>query len=444
MTATTATPGNAADPTRDIRIGIVIAALFFVLFLGWAAFARLDAAAYAQGSLVVSGQRQTVQHRDGGVVSDILVREGQRVKRGQLLVRLAAAEVRAQERALSSQAIRLLAQRARLQAEQLGRGSITPPPEFASLSPEDRAKAAIAMRLQQTELSARASVLAAQRGSLGQRVAQSGEQGVGFSSQVTSSREQLRLIDEELAALKPVADRGFVSKTRMRQLERARAEIIGQSGQFTASVAQSRSAARESEIQVLEAERSYRERTAADMREVETSLGDVLPRLSAARDQLARTEIRAPATGAVVGLTVFTRDGVIAPGAKLMDIVPERAALLIQARISPDDADDLVVGQKAMARFSSLYERTLPNLEGELTRLSADSFIDERTGQSYFTGEVTVPVDQLALIGDVRGKDFALRAGMPVEILIPLRQRTALEYALEPLTGAFWSSFREH
>ena len=211
----------------------------------------------------------------------------------------------------------------------------------------------MAMRLQQTELSARASVLAAQRGSLGQRAAQSSEQGVGFNSQVVSTREQLRLIDEEIAALKPVADRGFVSKTRMRALERARAEIIGQSGQFTASVAQTRSATRESEIQVLEAERSYRERTAADMREVNE------PRRHPAQvERSARPvgayEIRAPATGAVVGLTIFTRGGVIAPGEKLMDIVPERTPLLIQTRISPEDADDLVVGQKAMARFSSL------------------------------------------------------------------------------------------
>jgi len=434
---------GAADPTRDIRIGIIIAALFFVLFLGWAAFARLDAAAYAQGSLVVSGQRQTVQHRDGGVVSDILVREGQRVRRGQLLVRLAAAEVRAQERALSSQAVRLLAQRARLRAEQLGRSTIAVPAEFAALPAEDRAEAEIALALQRTELAARASVLAAQRGSLGQRVVQSGEQGKGFHRQVVSSEEQLRLIDEEIEALRPVADRGFVSKTRMRALERARAEIVGQSGQMSASVAQTKGAARESEIQILEAERTYRERTAAELAAAETSLGDILPRLSAARDQLARTEIRAPATGAVVGVTVFTRGGVISPGQKLMDIVPERTPLLIQARISPNDADDLVVGQQAMARFSSLHERTLPNLEGKLTRLSADSFTDERSGQSYFTGEVTVPLDQLALIRGVRGSDFSLRAGMPVEILIPLRKRTALEYALEPLTGAFWSSFRE-
>lgn len=433
-----------ADPGRDIRIGLVIAGLFFVVFLGWAMFARLDAAAYAPGTLVVSGQRQSVQHRDGGVVGKIYVREGQRVERGQLLVQLAAAEVQAQERALASQAIRLLAQRARLEAEQLGRGQIAPPKEFASLSPEDREEATLAMRLQQTELQARTSVLAAQRGALGQRVLQSGEQGRGYGEQAVSSTEQLRLIEEQIAALKPVADKGFVSATRMRELERARAQLQGQRGQYTASVAQTRGAARENEIQVLEAERSFRERTASDLRDVETRLGDILPRWTAARDQLERTAIRSPATGAVVGLSVFTPGGVVAPGQKLMDIVPERTPLLIQARIAPEDADDLNVGQRTLVKFSGLHERTLPNLEGRLTRLSADSFTDEKSGMSYFTGEITVPRDQLGLIQGVRGADFALRAGMPVQVLIPLRRRTALDYALEPLIGSFWSSFREH
>jgi len=433
-----------ADPRRDIRIGLVIAGFFFVIFLGWAMFARLDAAAYAPGTLVVSGQRQSVQHRDGGVVGKIYIREGQRVERGQLLVQLAAAEVQAQERALASQAIRLLAQRARLEAEQLGRGQIAAPKEFASLSPEDREEAALAMRLQQTELQARTSVLAAQRGALGQRVLQSGEQGRGYGEQAVSSAEQLRLIEEQIAALKPVADKGFVSATRMRELERARAQLQGQRGQYNASVAQTRGAARENEIQVLEAERSFRERTAADLRDVETRLGDILPRWTAARDQLERTAIRAPATGAVVGLSVFTPGGVVAPGQKLMDIVPERTPLLIQARIAPEDADDLTVGQRTLVKFSGLHERTLPNLEGKLTRLSADSFTDEKSGMSYFTGEITVPREQLSLIQGVRGADFALRAGMPVQVLIPLRRRTALDYALEPLIGSFWSSFREH
>ncbi|MBO9622311.1 MAG: HlyD family type I secretion periplasmic adaptor subunit [Sphingomonas sp.] len=438
-----ATP-PAADPRHDIRTGVIIAALFFLVFLGWAAFARLDAAAYAQGTVVVSGQRQSVQHRDGGVVGKIYVKEGQRVERGQLLMQLAAAEVQAQERALASQSIRLLAQRARLEAEQLGRSEVTAPPEFASLSPEDRTEAETALRLQRTELAARTAVLAAQRGALGERAAQSGQQGRGYGEQEVSAAEQLRLIEEQIAALKPVADKGFVSQTRMRELERARAELMGQRGQYSAGVAQTQGAARESRLQALEAERSFRERTAADLRDVETRLGDVLPKWIAARDQMERTAIRAPVTGAVVGLTVFTPGGVIGPGQKLMDIVPEHAGLRIEARIAPDDADDLSVGQRTLIKFSGLHERTLPNLEGKLTRVSADSFTDEKTGISYFTGEITVPHDQLALIQQVRGQDFQLRPGMPVQVLIPLRKRTALDYALEPLLGSFWSSFREH
>ena len=433
-----------ADPGREIRAGLVIAGLFFVLFLGWAAFARLDAAAYAPGTLIVSGQRQSVQHRDGGVVGAILVRDGQRVTRGQVLVRLAAAEVRAQERALASRAIRLLAQRARLEAEQLGSDRVAAPPEYAALVDEDRREAATALRLQQTELGARRAVLSAQRGALGQRVAQSGEQGRGLGEQAASAREQLRLIDEQIAALRPVADKGFVSQTRMRELERARAELEGQRGQYAAGVAQTRGAARESQSQALEAERTFRERTASDLRDVEESLGDVLPKWAAARDQLARTEIRSPATGAVVGLSVFTPGGVIAPGQKLMDIVPEKTPMLIQARIAPDDADDIRVGQRTLIKFSGLHERTLPNLEGRVTRLSADSFTDEKSGTSYFTAEVVVPREQLRLIRQVRGPGFALRAGMPVQVLIPLRARSALDYALEPLIGSFWSSFREH
>ncbi len=433
-----------ASPRRDIRIGALIAALFFVVFGGWAAFARLDAAAYAPGTLVVSGQRQSVQHRDGGVVDEILVREGQRVERGQLLLRLVGAEVKAQERALATEAIRLLAQRARLQAEQLGAAQVKPPAEFASLSPEDRLEATIALRLQQLELNARRGTLSAQRDALAQRTVQSSAQGRGFGDQVVSAKEQLRLFDEEIRSLAPLAEKGFVSKTRIRALERARAELQGQRGQYSAGIAQTKGAARESQIQMIEADRSFHERTASDLRLVENQLGETLPKLAAARDQLARTEIRAPATGAVVGLSIFTPGGVILPGQKLMDIVPESSPLRIQARISPDDADDLRVGQQARVKFPGLHDRRLPDIAGKLTRLSADSFVDEKSGQSYFTGEVTVSPEQLRVLDKYRSYDFELRAGMPVQVLIPLRARTALDYAFEPLIGAFWSSFREH
>jgi HlyD family secretion protein len=434
----------SGDPKGDIRLGLIVVGLFFVLFLGWSLFARLDSAAYAPGVLEVSGQRQSVQHREGGVVGEIHVREGQRVVQNQVLIRLAAADVLAQERALSSQAIRLLAQRARLEAEELGQARIATPAAFASFGREDRETAMLALRLQQRELEARRSTLAAQRGALGQRAAQSAAQGRGYGTQVVSAQEQLRLIEEQLDAMRPLAERGFVSRTRVRELERARAELLGQRGQYAASVAQTHEAERESQLTAIATERSFRERTAADLRDIDARLAEVLPKWQAARDQLARTEIRAPVTGAVIGLSTFTPGGVIAPGQKLMDIVPERAPLRIQIRVAIDDADDLHVGQATLVKFPGLHERDLPNLHGTLTRLSADSLVDEKSGASYFTGEVTVAPGQIDQIRAVRGADFQLRAGMPAQVLIPLRKRTALEYALEPLVGAFWASFREH
>jgi HlyD family secretion protein len=435
--------GGRDDPSPEIRVGAIIAVVFFVLFLGWAAFARLDAAAVAPGRLVVSGQRQTVQHREGGVVSEILVKEGSKVQRGQVLIRLAGADVRAQEKALSGQAIGLLAQRARLYAEQAGQSTITPPPEFAQLAPEDRPAAAEALKIQQGQLRTRAAVLAAQRGALGERVGQAGNQGQGYTRQLASINEQLKLIEDELGGMREAAAKGFVSQNRIRALERAKADLEGQRGQYMATIAQSAGQASESRLESLEARSNYLERIASELREVEASLNDVLPKLSAARDQLARTEIRAPVSGTVVGLTVFTRGGVIEPGQKLMDIVPDRAPLTIEARVSPTDGDDVHAGQEAFVHFDALHERTLPALKGEVTRMSADAFTDEKTGASYCTAEVAVPLSELRKIEEVRGSDV-LRAGLPVSVQIPIRKRTALQYAFEPLGAAFRRSFHEH
>ena len=448
LTATAGPPipmaDNQADnPNREIRFGLIFAALFFIIFLGWAAFARLDAAAQAGGRLVVSGQRQTVQHREGGVIAEILVKEGSPVQRGQILIRLAGADVRAQERALSGQAIGLLAQRARLYAEQGGRSAITAPPEFADLAPEDRPAAMDALRIQQGQLRTRAAVLSAQRGALGERSNQANSQGQGYSRQITALDEQLRLIEDELTGMREAASKGFVSQNRIRALERAKADLQGQRGQYTATIAQTQGQASESRLQALEARSSYFERVATELREVEAALSDVLPKLSAARDQLARTEIRSPASGTVVGLSVFTPGGVIEPGAKVMDVVPDQLPLRIEARIASADGDDIRAGQTAFVRFDTLHERTLPALEGKVTRLSADAFTDERTGESFYTAEIDVPLSELKKIEELRGSD-ALRAGIPVSVTVPVRKRTALQYAIEPLTASIRRSFNEN
>ena len=431
-------------PEREIRTGLIVSGLFFVVLLGWAAFAPLDSAAFAPGRLAVSGQRQAVQHREGGVVSRILVREDQRVRQGELLVELAAADVRAQERALAGQVISLKAERARLLAEQAGQASVVWPTEFAALTGEDKAEADAAVARQHEQFRARAAVLIAQTGAMRQQIAQSLQGATGFRKQAEASQQQARLVTEELDAIKEVAEKGYVAKTRLRALERARAELVGQEGQYAANTAQATTQAGEARIKLLEAERAFREKSSAELRNVELSLTDLEPRLRAARDQLERVRIRAPASGTVVGLSVFTPGGVIAPGQKLMDVVPRDAALVIEARVSPADADDVRAGQAAEIRFSGLHDRQLPILSGKVTRLSADSFEDERTGEPYFLAEVAVPATQLEAIRGVRGADFALRAGMPVEVLVPLRKRTALQYIFEPLTQTMWRSFREH
>ncbi|WP_114227862.1 MULTISPECIES: HlyD family type I secretion periplasmic adaptor subunit [Sphingomonas] len=433
------------EPSHDIRLGAIVAIIFFVLFLGWAALAPLDAAVMAGGKLVVSGQRQTVQHRDGGVVGQLLVHEGQRVSKGQVLIKLAAADVEAQERALSGQAITLLAQRARLRAEQLGSGSIETPVEFASLpTPEERAAAAQALRIQQVQLNSRMQVLRAQRGALSTRTSGSTSMGQGYSSQVAALDQQIKSVTDELNSLADVAAKGFVSQSRIRQLERSRAELQGQRAQYLATAAQTRDQASESRLQSMEASSTYNERSASELRDVEASLSEVLPKLTAARDQLARTEIRSPVDGSVVGLQVFTPGGVIAAGQRVMDVVPDRQPMTIEARIAPSDGEDLQPGQTAYVRFDFLHERALQPLEGKVTRVSADSFTDEKTGETYFTATVIVPQSQLDILKEVRGRDFQLRAGMPVTVEIPVRKRTALAYLLDPLTASFRRFGREH
>jgi HlyD family secretion protein len=438
-------PSPEIDDSRsDVRFGIVIAGLFFVLFLGWAAFAPMESAAYAPGQLVVSGQRQSVQHRDGGVVAAINVAEGRRVSKGDVLIELAGAEVRAQERALAAQVFNFQAQRARLEAELSGAGTISWPREFLEASGSKRAEIDEAIRVQSHEFGARRSLLAAQSQVLGQQSAQANESATGYRSQMVSSAEQERLIQQEIDALRDVAAKGFVSQSRMRALERAKAELQGKRGQYQANVAEARASAGGGRLRQIEAEKAYRERASAELREVEFSLGELIPKYRAAADQLERLRIRAPVSGTVIGLSIFTVGGVIAPGQTLMDIVPDKADLVVSARVSIDDADDLRIGQQAQVRFLGLHERNMPILFGRLSRLSADSLVDEKTGEAFYTAELRVSAKEMEKLKKIRGEGFEMRAGAPVGVLVPLKSRTALQYAFEPLTDTMWRAFREH
>lgn len=432
------------DPRDDLRWGAGIAAAFFVLFLGWAAVTRLDAGAYAQGVIAVSGNRQAVQHREGGVVSAIHVTEGQMVAKGQALAEIAAGDLRANERAMTGEVFALLAQRARLNGERVHAVGFSAPPEFASLPTGDRTLADEAMTLQRQQFEARRQSIHAQRGVLSQRIGQISEQITGYERQLAANREQQRLIGEELEGMRKLAAQGYAPVNKVRALERTEAALTGEDGSFRSQIARSGEAIGETRMQLLSIDRQMMEEVAGQLRDVQVRLDELQPKLASIRDQLARAVVRAPEGGKVVGMTVFTVGGVVGPGATLMEIVPQDRVLVIQAMVAPGDADDLKIGQETQIRFTSLHERDLPILKGRLTRLSADSFIDEKTGQRFFRAEVSAPPRELDRIRKVRGPRTGLQAGLPVEVLVPLRKRSALDYLLEPLLQTFWRSGREH
>ena len=431
------------DGRREIMVGWIIAAAFFVLFLGWAAFARLDQAAYAQGEVTVEGHRQSVQHKEGGIISALNVKEGQTVQEGQVLIALAGTEAKAQESALAAQVYGLKAEQARLRAEQFSAATITWPTEFATLKGADLTEAQNAQKVQQTQFETRAAALAAQKRVLAQKASELKQQVAGYQRQVEATDEQKRLIGEELTGVKQLAAEGFAPQTRVRSLERNQAELKGQRGQYAAGIAQAQEQIGETQLQALQLDKQHADDVATRLRDVAFQLNDAEPKLRAAQDALAREQVRAPASGTVVGLTVFTVGGVIAPGQKLMDIVPTNAGLVIEARVNPQDADDIHVGDEVEVKFPSLHDRSLPVLKGSLTKLSADSFVDEKSGQRYFTAEATVPEATLARLKLAEHGQFRLKPGLPAQVLVPVRKRTALQYMTQPLTEAIWRSFRE-
>ena len=428
------------SPRRELILGGIIIALFFGLFLGWAAIAPLDSGAYAPGQVAVTGNRQAVQHREGGTVTALHVAEGDRVRQGQVLVELSSGELTAAERGLAGQVYALMAQRARLIAERDKLAVIPVPAEFGGLSPENRALADEAMRLQRLQYGARSAGRSTEVGVLRQRIGQLEERIQGYERQIESNIEQRRLIGEELEGLRALAAQGYAPQTRVRALERDAAGLDGQLGSLRAEVAGTRQQIGETRLQMLTINTGMNEDVSEQLRAIEVQLNETEPRLAALRDQIERSQIRSPATGQVVGLAVFTQGGVIQPGQVLMEVVPDRAGQIIVAELNPADIDNVHVGLETEVKFPGLRERDPPIIHGEVTRVSPDTFTNEQTGARHYRVEISVPPAEMERLGRAASD---IRPGFPVEVVVLLRKRTALSYLTEPLTRNLWRSGTE-
>lgn len=404
--------GSEDSGRNEIRAGVIALLLFFVGFGGWAAFAPLDAAVVAPAVVVVSGNRQTVQHRDGGVVSSINVEEGDRVQQGQVLIELGSPELVAQEQALLSQVVDLQMQRARLTAEQSGARELQPPPEWASMTPEDRAVANAAFERHRRE--ARSGAWSA----FDARIA-------GYRGEVASLNRQEALLNEELSGMRELASEQLVPMTRVRALERSLAELQGRRAELTSLIA------------------STQQERYSDLRQVDARLAELTPQLAGARERLELTRLRAPVDGVVVGLQVHTVGGVVRAGERLMDIVPEGQDLIVEAQVPPESADNLQPGMRTEVRINAFGGRNLPIVYGEVSQVSADRFTDDRTGHAYFQARVVVSREELERLTAAAGDEHRLRAGLSAQVVIPTRKRTALQYLVEPLNQALWRSLRE-
>ncbi len=421
---------------RPILIAIIVILVFFCGIGAWAALAPLDSAAIAPGKVTVASNRKTVQHLEGGIIRELLVKEGDAIEEGQVIIRLDDTQTRATLELLRGRQDTLLAREARLIAERDGADSIGFPP--ALLSRQENPAVAKLLAGEQAVFKARRRAIQGRIDIFRKRIVQLGKEIASLEAQVDAEGKQLELVADEHDSVETLVSKGLMDKTRLLALKRAAARLEGSRGEHQGLIAKAEQRIGETELQIIDLENSSLNEAVSALREVQSQLVESGQRLRAAEDILARTEIRAPQAGVVVGLNVHTETGVIAPGQRLLDILPKDDALVIEAEVDPNDIDVVRVGLSAQVRLTAFKQRNTPPLEGEVTRVSADSFTHDRTGATYFLARITIhPIERDKLDGG------ELYPGMPAEVMIVTGKQTAFEYFLTPVTDSFRRAFRE-
>ncbi len=435
---TEAQVNKPADARFFMRLGLLTVLTIFGGVLVWSYIAPINSAVIAVGHIVVESNRKAVQHLEGGIVSEILVREGDLVNADDVLIRLDNTVQSANLALIDGQLTELYARRARLQAERDEADDIMSPNGEAEVLNNRAFAEKLAGQVQLFE--ARKTTRATQLDLLNERIVQQNERVVGLKAQIDSLRDQRQLIEDELAGVRELHEQGYAPKTRVRALERESRRLSGERGSLRASVAEASSIIAEAELEIERLQETGREEAITELRDVEVSIAELEERRVTAKEALRRTEIRAPHGGRVLGLSVHTEDAVIGPGEPVMEIVPIGDRLQVAARIAPKDVDKIQAGQETLVRFSAFGARSTPETTGVVTTVSADSFVDEAAGISYYLVLVEIPEGEE--LSKILG-NAPLVPGMPVEAFIRTGSRPAISYFLKPLTDSLARSMRE-
>ena len=429
--------GSARESIRRYTIAGVAVVAFLTLGVGvWATTVEIAGALIAPGTIVVESNIKKVQHPTGGVVGELRVKDGDRVKVGDMLVRLDDTITRANLAIVTKTLTELYARKARLSAERDSSDRVKFPDEL--MQQADRPEIAEVLGAETKLFELRRSARAGQKSQLRERINQAEEEIIGFASQKAAKEKEVDFIQHELTGVRDLYQKNLVPITRLNQLEREATRLGGERGQLVAATAQAKGKIAELQLQIIQVDQDLSSEVAKEMREIDGRIGEFVERKVSALDQLKRTDIRSPQDGTVFQSTVHTVGGVIPAGEPIMMIVPDSDRLTIEAKVNPQDIDKVALGQSATLRFSAFNMRTTPEIFGTVSQISADITTDQRTNQSYYTIRIAMPPEQVARLGNVK-----LVPGMPVEAFVKTDDRTVMSYLVKPLSDQINRAFRE-
>jgi HlyD family secretion protein len=431
------TPRDEGPSIRRHLVGGAIIALMLTGGLGgWAATTELSGAVIASGSVVVDSNVKKVQHLTGGIVGELLVRDGSRVRAGDVVLRLDETIMRANLAIVVKGLAEMHARQARLASERDRAEEIAFAP--ALLAREHDPDVARAIDSERKLFELRRNARAGQKAQLKERISQLEEEVRAHVALQQAKAEEIELIQRELEGVRMLWSRNLIQLTRLTALEREAVRLKGERAQSFSAAAQARGKITETELQIIQIDQDLSSEVARELREVDMKIGEFIERQVTAEDQLKHVEIRAPQDGVVHQLAVHTVGGVVSPADPIMLIVPEADLLAVEAKVSPQDIDQLHVGQAAGLRFSAFNQRTTPEITGAITRISADVSQDQRSGQSYYVIRIGISPEQVARLGNVK-----LVPGMPVEAFIKTYDRAVISYFTKPLHDQIQRAFRE-